>query len=85
MQIFELTQPKKTLREYDPSRPPPKKNFGAGVGPGVQPQYSATPRMKGAPQPGPAPQLPAPATGAAPAAPAPELRSWYNQFLVDLW
>ena len=60
MQIFELTQRKK-LREYDPNRLPPKKNnFGTGVGPGVQPQYTATPRMKSAPQPKAAPQLPPP-------------------------
>jgi hypothetical protein len=76
MQIFELTQPKKTLKEYDPSRPPPKKNFGAGVGPGVQPQYTATPKMKGAAQPGPAPQLPAPAANqVATTAPAPKLQT----------
>jgi|688.fasta_scaffold244259_1 hypothetical protein len=76
MQIFELTQPKKTLKEYDPSRPPPKKNFGAGVGPGVQPQYTATPQMKGAPRPGPAPQLPAPAANQlATTAPAPEIQT----------
>lgn len=76
MQIFELTQPKKTLKEYDPSRPPPKKNFGAGVGPGVQPQYTATPGMKAAPQPGPAPQLPAPAANqVATTAPAPKLQT----------
>jgi hypothetical protein len=78
MQIFELTQSKKTLKEYDPSRPPPKKNFGAGVGPGVQPQYTATPKMKGTPQPGPVPQLPAPttATGAVTTtAPAPRLQT----------
>ena len=65
MQIFELTQSKKTtLKEYDPNRSPPKKNFGAGVGPGVQPQYTATPRMKATPTPGAAPRLPAPAAGA---------------------
>jgi hypothetical protein len=76
MQIFELTQPKKTLKEYDPSRPPPKKNFGAGVGPGVQPQYTATPQMKAAPRPGPAPQLPAPAANQlATTAPAPKLQT----------
>jgi hypothetical protein len=76
MQIFELTQPKKTLKEYDPSRPPPKKNFGAGVGPGVQPQSTATPKMKAAPRPGPAPQLPAPAANqVATTAPAPKLQT----------
>ena len=76
MQIFELTQTKKTLKEYDPSRPPPKKNYGAGVGPGVQPQYTATPKMKAAPQPAPAPQLPAPAANqVATTAPAPKLQT----------
>lgn len=65
MQIFELTQPRKrTIKEYDPNRPPPKKNYGTNVGPGVQPQYTATPRMKTAPQPGPAPRLPAPSANA---------------------
>jgi len=75
MQIFELTQSRK-LNEYDPSRPPPgKANYATGVGPGVQPQMTATPRMKTAPQPGPAPQLPAPAPGAVtPVASAPELQ-----------
>ena len=77
MQIFELTQPpKRTLKELDFGKPPPKKNFGTGVGPGVQPQYTATPRMKSAPQPGPAPRLPAPANGAVTTtAPAPELQT----------
>jgi len=76
MQIFELTSGKKNLKEYDPSRSPPgKPNYATGVGPGVQPQMTATPRMKTTPQPGPAPQLPAPATGAvAPVAPAPKLQ-----------
>jgi len=70
MQIFELTAGKKTLKEYDPNRSPQKKNFGTGVGPGVQPQYTATPRMKATPTPAPAPRLPAPSTGAVtPAAP----------------
>ena len=71
MQIFELTQSKKTtLKEYDPNRSPQKKNYGSGVGPGVQPQYTATPRMKATPTPGAAPRLPAPSTGAVtPAAP----------------
>ena len=77
MQIHELTQSKKTtLKEYDPNGSPQKKNFGAGVGPGVQPQYTATPRMKATPTPGAAPRLPAPSTGAVtPAAPAPELQT----------
>ena len=79
MQIFELTQPKKRkLNELDFGGPPPKKNFGTNVGPGVQPQYTATPRMKSAPQPGPAPRLPAPttATGAlTTTAPAPKLQT----------
>jgi len=77
MQIFELTQHKThTLKEYDPNRPPPKKNYGTGVGPGVQPQYTATPSVKGAPQSAAAPQLPAPAAGAVtPAAIAPELQT----------
>ena len=75
MQIYELTSGKRNLKEYDPSRPPPgKPNYATGVGPGVQPQMTATPRMKTAPQPGPAPRLPAPATGAVtPVASAPEL------------
>jgi hypothetical protein len=43
MLIFELTAGKKTLKEYDPGRLPPKANFGTGVGPGVTPQMTATP------------------------------------------
>jgi hypothetical protein len=75
MQIFELTQ-KRKINEYDPSRPPPKKDYGTGVGPGVQPQMTATPRMKSTPRPGPAPQLPPPATNqVANTAPAPELQT----------
>jgi hypothetical protein len=74
MQIFELTQ-KLNLKEYDPDRSPTKPNYGTGVGPGVTPQMTATPRMKTAPQPGSVPQLPAPATGAVtPVASAPELQ-----------
>jgi len=79
MQIFELTQSRKSrLNEYDPDRSPDEPNYGTGVGPGVQPQYTATPRMKTAPQPGPAPQLPPPntTTGAVtPVAPSPELQT----------
>ena len=72
MQIYELTSGKRNLIEYDPSRSPPgTPNYATGVGPGVKPQMTATPRMKTAPQPGPAPRLPAPATGAgSPAQPA---------------
>lgn len=66
MQIYEITADKKTLKEYDPNRSPGKKNYGTGVGPGVQPQYTATPGMKTAPQPRPTPQLPSPPTTAAP-------------------
>ena len=74
MQIFELTQ-KRKINEYDPDRSPTKPNYGTGVGPGVKPQMTATPRMKTAPQPGSVPQLPAPATGAVtPVASAPELQ-----------
>jgi hypothetical protein len=43
MLIYELTAGKKTLKEYDPGRSPPKANFGTGVGPGVIPQMTATP------------------------------------------
>jgi hypothetical protein len=79
MQIYELTQPKKRkLNELDFGGPPPKKDYGTGVGPGVQPQYTATPRMKTAPQPEPAPQLPAPAPApgaVTPVASAPELQT----------
>lgn len=79
MQIFELTQPKKRhLNELDFGLPPPKKNFGAGVGPGVQPQYTATPRIKAAPTPGPAPQLPPPlaaTTAMTAATPTPKLQT----------
>lgn len=79
MQIFELTQLQKSkLDEYDPNRLPPKKNFGAGVGPGVQPQYTATPRIKATPTPGPAPQLPPPSaanTAMTAATPAPKLQT----------
>ena len=76
MQIYELTSGKRNLKEYDPSRSPPgTPNYATGVGPGVTPTMTATPRMKTAPQPGPAPQLPAPATGAVtPVASAPELQ-----------
>ena len=75
MQIFELTQ-KRKINEYDPDRSPPgTPNYATGVGPGVTPQMTATPRMKTAPQPGSVPQLPAPATGAVtPVASAPELQ-----------
>lgn len=94
MQIFELTQ-KRTVKEYDPNRPPPKKNFGAGVGPGVQPQYTATPRVKAAPQPGAAPQLPPPAAGQQPptmtappqlSAPAavPQIGTTYDPNVIDV-
>jgi len=79
MQIFELTQPRKrTLKELAPNDQPPKKNYGTGVGPGVQPQYTATPRMKSTPPPGKAPQLPAPATATGAVtttASAPELQT----------
>ena len=79
MQIFELTQPKKTtLKEYDPNRSPGKPNYGAGVGPGVQPQYTATPQMKTTPTPGAAPRLPAPTTAPGAlttTAPAPKLQT----------
>ena len=79
MQIFELTQPKKTTpKEYDPNRSPGKPNYGAGVGPGVQPQYTATPRMKTTPTPGAAPRLPAPITAPGAlttTAPAPKLQT----------
>lgn len=79
MQIFELTQSKKIkLNELAPSSPPPKKNFGTSVGPGVQPQYTATPRIKTTPTPGAAPRLPAPTTAPGAlttTAPAPKLQT----------
>ena len=76
MQIYELTSGKRNLKEYDPDRPPSgTPNYATGVGPGVTPQMTATPSMKTAPQPEPAPQLPAPAAGAVtPVASAPELQ-----------
>jgi len=92
MQIFELTQPQKpTLKEYDPNRLPPKKNYGTNVGPGVQPQYTATPRMKGTPPPpGDAPRLPPPAGAAdqtqiidAPAAPK-QIGTNYDPNVIDV-
>jgi len=76
MQIFELTSSKRNLKEYDPSRPPPKKDYGTGVGPGVQPQMTGTPRIKGAPQAAATPRLAAPATNAvANTTTAPELQT----------
>ncbi len=61
MQIFELTQ-KRKLNEYDPSRSPPgTPNYATGVGPGVKPQMTVTPKTTGT-SAAPAPVAPAPAT-----------------------
>ena len=89
MQIFELTQPRKSrLNEYDPSRSPPgTPNYATGVGPGVSSQRTVTPTPAGQAAPASAPASTPAATPAAtttPNTPTPALTP-AHQLARDFW
>jgi hypothetical protein len=88
MQIFELTQPRKSrLNEYDPSRSPPgTPNYATGVGPGVSSQrtFTPTPAGQAAPASAPASTPAATTTPNTPNTPAPALTP-AHQLARDFW